>query len=210
MYENDSSKVIEWQKMSSAFWYMSNYIFTQRNLTPEELNDCADMYQNSRENIKKMFSEKYAGTGNPNYGKKASEETLRKMSEKAKGRHLTEEAKEKIREASIGRTHTVTKESRIKMSEKAKGRPSAFKGRHFTEEQRKKLSESCKGRKAWNKGMKGQVKLSDATKEKMSKTRKGMVAHNKGLHWYNNGTTNKQAVVCPEGFVSGKLLRKIA
>lgn len=210
-YENDSSKVIEWRKMSSAFWYMSNYIFTQRDLTPEELNDCADMYQKSREAIKKMYSEKYTGAGNPNYGKKASEETRRKLSEANKGKHHSEESKRKMSESLKGKRKGChhTEETRKKISEKAKGRPSAFKGRHFTEEQRKTLSESCKGRIPWNKGLKGCQKMSDATKEKMSKKRKGMVAHNKGLRWFNNGKINRQSKECPEGFVSGKLRKAV-
>lgn len=46
--------------------------------------------------------------------------------------------------------------------------------------------------------------LSKETKEKLSKARIGL---SKGNHWYNNGEINKFCKECPEGFVSGKLIK---
>ena len=46
-----------------------------------------------------------------------------------------------------------SEETRKKMSESMKGRPSANKGKHPSEETRKKLSESHKGKTTWNKGL---------------------------------------------------------
>ena len=44
-------------------------------------------------------------------------------------------------------------ETRKKMSESMKGRPSPNKGKQMSEEQKKKLSESHKGKTTWNKGL---------------------------------------------------------
>lgn len=70
-------------------------------------------------------------------GRKLSEETRRKMSEKMTGFRHTEEAKAKIAAASLGR----------ELSDEAKAKISAFwKGRERSEEQGQKLSEAMKGR----------------------------------------------------------------
>lgn len=73
------------------------------------------------------------GKDNPFYGKKHSEETLKKISENRKGKpawnkgkHLSEEWREKI---------------------------SAAK-QHISDETRRKMSESHKGKTPWNKGKK--------------------------------------------------------
>ena len=55
------------------------------------------------------------GEGNPFFGKKHSEETLKKMSESAKGRKHSEETLKKISEAAKGRKHS--DETRRKMRE---------------------------------------------------------------------------------------------
>ena len=60
-------------------------------------------------------------------------------------------------------------ETRKKMRESMKGRPSANKGKHPSEETRRKLSESLKGKHH-----------SEETKRKMSESRKGRPSPNKG------------------------------
>jgi len=63
-----------------------------------------------------------------------------------KGTHLSEEAKEKLRIANLGKHHT--KESRMKMSESRKGRKCPWKvgGWHHTEEAKEKIRKAHIGK----------------------------------------------------------------
>ena len=79
-----------------------------------------------------------------------------------------------------------SKETRKKMSEKRKGKPSWIKGKHNSAEARKKMSEAHKGKNH-----------SDQTRHKISESLKGK-------HWYNNGMQNVFTYECPEGFVQGR------
>lgn len=72
--------------------------------------------------------------------------------------------------------------------------------------------------------LKGEIRLSEETKRKMSEARKNWHKHNKvseesrksisqatrqrqlGKHWYNDGVHNVRAFECPYGYCSGKLL----
>lgn len=74
----------------------------------------------------------------------------------------------------FGRHHT--EESKQKMSQKQKGRPSYWKGKHLTEEAKQKISDANKGKTAWNKGK----SWSEESKQKMSESHKGQVSQNKG------------------------------
>lgn len=96
---------------------------------------------------KQKISESLKGENNPNYGKQMSNEQKIKLSEAHKGKntgrdnhfygkHHTEEAKEKMRQASTGRKHS--DETKRKISEANKN-PS--------DEVRKKISEAHKGDK---------------------------------------------------------------
>ena len=62
-----------------------------------------------------------------------------------KGKKLSEEHKNKIREAKKG--HLVSEETRNKIGEANKGENNPFYGKHLSEEHKKKLSESHKGNK---------------------------------------------------------------
>lgn len=80
-------------------------------------------------------------------GRKISEESIIKMSEKLKGRH-----------------HFISEETKRKISESNKKNPSrAMLGRHHSEETRKKMSEKAKGKI-----------VKDETKKKLSEYMKGM------------------------------------
>lgn len=73
-----------------------------------------------------------------------------------KGKHLSEETKQKLSEKHKGRPGTFkgkhhTEETRKKLSESHKGNPGTFNGRKHTEEAKKKISESHKGLEPWNK-----------------------------------------------------------
>lgn len=137
-------------------------------LTILEDNIQSEMILNERE----MF---YIKKLNPNYnstlggegtlGLKRSQETIKKMSDSAKGRKVSEETKNKIRNKLKGKKldqKTIekmkisrlgeknpfygkkhTEETKLKISNSKKGQQ---KGRFFSEEHRKKLSESAKKR----------------------------------------------------------------
>lgn len=66
------------------------------------------------------------------------------------------------------------------------------KGMCFSEETKTKISVAHKGKRH-----------SDEAKEKMSEKRKN------NYFWFNNGTINKRAAECPEGFVPGRLPKRL-
>ena len=102
---------------------------------------------------------------NKNKGKKLSEETKQKISEKmkgntnSKGKKLSEEARKKISEAERGKPGM-------------KGEKNPMWGRHHSEETRKKLSEAKISEKNPNYGK----SLSEETRKKISEARKEMLA----------------------------------
>lgn len=85
-----------------------------------------------------------------------------------KGVHLSEETKEKIRQANLGKK--LSEETKRKCSE-------ANKNKVFSEETRKKISEALKGHK-----------VSDEKRKKLSKNCVG----NKGMHWKKDPETGKR------------------
>ena len=128
----------------------------------------------------------YKGKKNPFYGKKHSEESLRKMrgrivSEEAKrnmrGRIVSAKTKEKLRLAQLGKK--MSKEAKKNMSK-------AQKGRKHSEESKKKIGEAQKGEKHHMYGKKHTKetskkislsgigrKHSEESKSKMSEAQKG-------------------------------------
>lgn len=80
-----------------------------------------------------------------NIGIPMSEETKKKMVEKLKLFRHTDEAKEKIRQSSLGRNHT--EEAKKKISEKNSGANNGMYGKTYTqtEETKKKISEGNSG-----------------------------------------------------------------
>lgn len=107
-------------------------------------------------------------------GKKLSEETKQKIREAMLknpnrgmlGKHMSEEAKQKISKANTG--HTVSDEARKKMSLAKKGKPSHRKGQKMSEEACRKMSEAHKGKEPWNKGK----KLTEEHRRKLSESHK--------------------------------------
>jgi hypothetical protein len=83
-------------------------------------------------------------------GKVVSDETKEKIRQawerrKARQPEMSEETKQKIGKANRGKKRTL--ETRLKMQEAALGRPSPTKGMKMPEEQKAKISEALKGRK---------------------------------------------------------------
>ena len=87
-----------------------------------------------------------------------------------KRKPLSEETKEKLRKANLGKHHSEETCKKISESNKGKpspmkGKPSPLKGRHFSEEHKRKLSESMKGKSPGNKG----VPMTEEQRKKLSK-----------------------------------------
>lgn len=115
-----------------------------------------------------------------------------------------------------------SKESHNKISKALTSRPSPFRGkkRQYSKEGLARISAANKGKTPWNKGKTGVY--SEETIKKISNTLKGQPSPFKGkhhtekskkafseshlgMHWWNNGTTAKQARECPgEGWVLGR------
>jgi group I intron endonuclease len=124
------------------------------------------------EESKKKMSEKHKGNANM-LGKHHSEESKKKMSETHKS--MSEETKDKMREAKLGKF--LTEEHKRKIGESGKGRRhteetkkemnKAKKGIPLSEEHRKKLSEAHKGEKHSNYGK----HLSEETKKRISEAK---------------------------------------
>ena len=130
-------------------------------LTTREHHAIRKVSVETRKKLREANKGKYTGENHPMYGKHHSEEARRKMREAHKGKHLSDETKKKLSEAK--------------------------KGKHFSEEHKNKLSEALKGKPK-----------SEETRRKMGETRKGM-------RFFNNGKMNKLCYECPEGFVPGRL-----
>lgn len=95
-----------------------------------------------------------------------------------KDKKFTEEHRQKIREAGIGRI--VSEETKIKLRKKRKG----YKGHIISQETRKKMRKSLigthhKGHTAWNKGL---TKETDERVRKYGENERGRVAPNKDKH----------------------------
>ena len=94
------------------------------------------------------------------------------------GKHHSDKTKRKIAESLKGKP--LSEETKRKIAE-------TLKGTHHSAETKRKLSEAKKGKTH-----------SEESKRKMSES-------HRGLHWYNNGTKNIRAKVCPAGFNPGRI-----
>jgi hypothetical protein len=130
-----------------ALWMMANV----KDKKQERYSPNSKLYEMIRLEYSVMFS----GENNPNFGKKHSEETRKKMGEKAKerigeknsfyGKKHSTKTIEKIKKSVTGLKHS--DETRKKMSEDRKGKVSGRKGKINSAEHNQKASESLK--KAW-------------------------------------------------------------
>ena len=124
---------------------------------------------------------------------KLYEEVRRDMSEIQKGKKLSEETKLKISERTKGRipwnkgkTGIYTEETRRKMSDKSKGKK-------MSEEAKKKISIKTKGE---NNPMFGKSSWPNDPK-KYEIRRLKMIQSHKGLKWWNNGIETCKSKECP-------------
>ena len=120
----------------------------------------------------------YSKISNSLKGHKVSEEHKRKISQSLKGHKFSEEHKRKMGQSLKGRKFS--EEHKRKMGQ-------SQKGRKHNEETKRKMSQSKKGHK-----------VSEGTKRKISEI-------HKGKHWFNNGLVEKLLMICPEGFIAGRL-----
>ena len=111
------------------------------------------------------------------------EEAIKEAAEVNKGKHPSEEA-------------------RNKMSEAKKGKPSPNKGKHPSEETKKKMSEAKKGKHFSEETRR---KISEAIKNMSEETKRKISESTKGRRWYNDGKISIMRFECPEGFVPGRI-----
>lgn len=121
------------------------------------------------------------------------------ISEKLNGHDVSEQTRNKLRKAMIGKSRP--DEVKKKISNTLKGCEGSFKGKHLTEEHKRKISESMKGMPCNNQGyrhseetkkriseaMKGRPhrKWTDEEKKKQSERLRGRTAWNKGISMKN-------------------------
>lgn len=136
--------------------------------------DYVPMCFHTEECIKKSLATKRAkladGIHQANYGRKASPELRKKLSDAHRGlqvgpnhpmygKHLTDEQKQHLREINTGKKHT--EEEKRKISESGKGKHGGelhpWYGKHLPEETRKKISESLKNSNHPLHGLKGEA-----------------------------------------------------
>ena len=130
--------------------------------------------------------------------KKRSDELKKKMSEAQKkryenspgtmkGKHMSEEAKQKLREANLGK----------KQSEetKQKRKEALAKLKWYNNGKKNIRAKSCP-----DGFVEGRINF------KLSEKGKANSSH-KGTKWYTNGKENKMAYECPEGFWPGKTFK---
>ena len=98
-----------------------------------------------------------SGKNNPNYGKKCSSETRRKISEARKGQPSPRK----------GKKHSL--ETRKKISEARKGQPSPRKGKKHSEESKAKMSAIKKGKKGKPHSLETRAQISASNKGKPSR-----------------------------------------
>ena len=123
-----------------------------------------------------------------------------------KGKHLSEETRKKIGEASKGNKYALgykhSEEAKNKISEAMKGEKNPFYGKHHSEETIQKMSEARKG-----KCLGKDNPFYGKTHSEESKKRIGAInkVKMKGMRFFNNGKINIRAKECPEGFVPGRI-----
>lgn len=141
-----------------------------------------DEMSNDEKHYIKVFNTLYPNGYNLTEGGEGCvpcEETRKKLSEKIKEKYLyDEDYRRKISEAHKNISDVVRRkysEARKKLYSSGEKHP--MLGKQHSEESKKKMSDSHKGKPSPRKGK----QLSEETKKKLSETKKGKPAHNKGI-----------------------------
>jgi len=137
-----------------------------------------------------MKEERNKGINNPMFGKHHTEEARNKIREARLGKKMPEWHKEIMRKKAIENNPMKNKEVAVKVS-------TALKGKIFSEEHRKNISLSKIGIPSWNKGKhrywisgtrKGH-KFGPMNEEHREKIREAFIGKNKGMIAWNKGKT---------------------
>jgi hypothetical protein len=171
-------KIYNNKEMSNAFLLMNNR--NKKTILNSKMYEI--LKKEHSKNISTVFSKanKINKIGNKNFlGKKHSDETKIKLSEKALGRKHSDETKQKMSETRKGhrpwnKGFNHTDESKRKISNATKGINNPFYGKHHSENTKLKISESMKGH-----------------------------TRNIGNHWWTNGVDFKFQKEQPEGYWRG-------
>ena len=123
-----------------------------------------------------------------------------------KGKHLSEETKKKIGEASKGNKYALgykhSEEAKNKIAEAMKGEKNPFYGKHHSEDTRKKMREARKGKHLGKDNSFYGKHHSEEVKNRIGEKNKVRM---KGMRFFNNGKINIRAKECPDGFVPGRI-----
>lgn len=149
------------------------FVFMRKKMVKYASDEAVEQLAKDYEDAMKEAAEQHSKAMK---GKHPSEETRNKLSEANKGKHLSEDTKKK-------------------MSEVKKGKPKSA-------ETRKKMSKAMKGKQVGENNPMYGKRHSEETRRKISEANR---INNIGKHWYNNGKISKRAYECPEGFVPGRI-----
>ena len=155
---NDRENIV---KLLAREHFISHELLVQIHPNKKELlysfnlmcnSDKYGMTNKKYEWIKIKLHEAMSGKNSPNFGKKATEKTKKKMSKVRIGIIVSDETKQKLSELQRGEKHNLygthpTDETRKKMSVSHKGERNGFYGKHHTDDTRKKNSDAKKGQK---------------------------------------------------------------
>jgi len=148
----------------------------EENFLFEVIENCEDDITNQREEFWITHFDSFENgynstTGGDHY--KLSDEAKKKIGDRFRGKHLSEEHKQKLREANKGKIPPCYEETRRKRSESMKGKNTGPK----SEEHRKKLSEAHCGKKLSDehKEKLRNKPVSEETRQKISEAGKGRI-----------------------------------
>lgn len=161
-------------------WDNIKHIVLLENLSKEVACECEKyLISKFQTNNPKHGYNVYVGGDCGPLGIAMSDETKEKLRQLNLGKRRSVETIEKIKQnhAHFNRGRHITEEQKQKISQANKGKIAWNKGKKLSDEYRQKLSQSHLGHIPWNKGVPG----SEEMKQKVSKANRGNKAWNKGL-----------------------------